>query len=52
MDNVSKGRGLISFHIPIFEYMNLWNNNEILGHDGEVVCGSLINTGLFAAIKE
>ena len=41
------------FHIPIPEYMALWNEHECLGTMGESdVCCSSYNTGLFAAAKE
>ena len=34
----SKGRGILFFHIPIQEYMNLWNNGEYYGRNGETIC--------------
>ena len=40
------------FHIPIYEFINMYNNDEFYGNQGEEVCCSSINTGLFSVIKE
>ena len=42
---------LAYFHIPLPEYLNVYNNEEIYGHAGENVCCPMINTGFFAAAK-
>mmetsp|Transcript_42099 Transcript_42099/g.40358 ORF Transcript_42099/g.40358 Transcript_42099/m.40358 type:complete len:250 (+) Transcript_42099:162-911(+) len=51
-DHVSKGRGFMFMHIPMQEYMNMYNFNQFYGHAGETVCCSSLNTGLFSAIYE
>eukprot|EP00128_Syssomonas_multiformis_P008322 Colp12_sorted_trinity150504_noHs@31960 len=44
---------LAFFHIPLPEFMNLWNNFETYGKlEDEGICCSSVNTGLFAAFKE
>ena len=32
--------------------MNLWNNGEFYGKNGETICCQALNTGLFSAVKE
>lgn len=44
--------GYAFFHIPIPEYMNLWNFKTIVGSKNEDICCSSVNTGLFAAMLE
>jgi hypothetical protein len=38
-------------HIPIPEYMNLWNAKKINGLKYEEVCCFSVNTGLYSAFK-
>lgn len=38
------------FHIPLPEYMNLWNMKYVYGSKNEDVCCSSVNTGLFSAM--
>ena len=43
----------ISFiHIPIPEFLDVWNQKETFGQKNELVCCSVKNTGLFSAILE
>ena len=48
----SKGRGILFTHIPLPEYLDLWNNAGIAGTKGEGVACGAVNTGVFAALKE
>lgn len=48
----SKGKGFLFLHIPLTEYMYMANSEGYYGTKGEVVCCGIVNTGLFAAIKE
>ena len=48
----TRAHHLAFFHIPIPEYMNLYNNGEVYGHKGEPVCCPLHNTGFFEAVKK
>ena len=48
----TRAHHLAFFHIPIPEYMNLYNNGEVYGHKGELVCCPLHNTGFFEAVKK
>ena len=48
----SKGRGILFTHIPIPEYLDLWNNAAIAGTKNEGVACGAVNTGVFAALKE
>lgn len=38
VNDPSKGKGFLFVHIPIGEFMNLYNNNAIFGTRGEDVC--------------
>ena len=49
---MSKGRGILFMHIPIQEYMDMYNFENIYGNKGETVCCQATNTGLFRVIKE
>jgi len=40
------------FHIPVPEYMDLYNDYEFYGHRNEDVSCPLINTGFFDALKK
>jgi len=40
------------FHIPVPEYMTLYNNHEFYGHRNEDVSCPLINTGFFDTLKK
>ncbi|CDW79940.1 UNKNOWN [Stylonychia lemnae] len=51
-DDPSKGKGFLLVHIPLFEYINLYNNDLFYGARGEEVSCQALNTGLFAALKE
>jgi hypothetical protein len=48
----AKGRGFLFVHIPLFEYVNLYNDYSYFGSRGEDICCWSVNTGLFAALKE
>lgn len=48
----TKGKGFLFIHIPISEYLNLFNDYAFYGEKGEDVCCGSVNTGLFAALKE
>ena len=48
----SKGKGFLFIHIPLFEYVNLYNDYSFFGQRGEPICCSAINTGLFGVLKE
>lgn len=39
-------------HMPMVEYVNLYNDYDFYGHAQEPVCCWSVNTGLFAALKE
>ena len=45
---------LAFFHIPLYEHLDLWNVRGVQGDlaEGEGVCCSSVNTGLYAAMKE
>ncbi len=46
--------GIMAFHIPLQEFYFAWENREALPHTGqrrEGVCASLINSGMFAALR-
>ncbi|CDW88220.1 metallophosphoesterase [Stylonychia lemnae] len=51
-DDPTKGKAILFTHIPMHEYMNLYNYNDIFGLKGEEVCCPAVNTGLFSAIVE
>ena len=50
--DASKGKGFLFVHIPLGEYMNLYNNMNFYGKYGEDICCWSVNTGLFGALKE
>jgi hypothetical protein len=39
-------------HIPLPEYLDMYNTKIIYGQRYEVVCCSSVNTGLYSAFKE
>lgn len=39
-------------HIPMIEYVHLYNDYNFFGHAEEAVCCQSVNTGLFGALKE
>ncbi|WP_442603199.1 metallophosphoesterase family protein [Paenibacillus sp. KN14-4R] len=43
---------LAFFHIPLLEYQLVWDTHTCYGQKGERVCGSLVNSGMFAAMLE
>lgn len=45
---------LAFFHIPLYEHLDLWNVRGVQGDlaEGDGVCCSSVNTGLYAAMKE
>ena len=51
-EDPSKGRGFLFIHIPIFEYVNLYNDYAFYGNRGEDICCWSVNTGLFSALLE
>lgn len=48
----SKGQGFLFMHIPMIEYVHLYNDYNFFGHAEEAVCCQSVNTGLFGALKE
>lgn len=52
MDDPSKGKGMLFMHIPLVEYINLYNDYDFYGHAEEPICCQAGNTGLFAAVIE
>lgn len=50
--DVTKGKGFLYIHIPISEYLNLFNDYPFYGIRGEDICCGSVNTGLFGALKE
>jgi hypothetical protein len=48
----SKGHGFLFLHIPLLEYVNLYNDYSFRGTKGEDICCSSVNTGLFSAMRE
>jgi 3',5'-cyclic AMP phosphodiesterase CpdA len=48
----SKGKGFLFFHIPIPEYVNLFNDYSFYGNKNEHVACASVNTGMFSAIVE
>jgi len=51
-DDPSKGKGFLFVHMPLSEYMNLYNNDNFYGQRGEEICCWALNTGLFGALIE
>ena len=52
MTDENKGKGFLFIHIPIREYMDLYNTEQFFGDKGDVIsCGS-VNTGIFSALVE
>lgn len=45
---------LAFFHIPLYEHLDLWNVHGVYGDlgEGEGVCCSSVNTGLYSAMKQ
>jgi hypothetical protein len=45
---------LAFFHIPLYEHLDLWNVRGVYGDlaEGEGVCCSSVNTGLYSAMKQ
>jgi len=39
-------------HIPIYEYIDLYNGNSFFGKYGETINCQSVNTGLFTAVKD
>jgi hypothetical protein len=52
MSDPSKGKGLLFIHIPLSEYINLYNNNPFYGFKTEAISCGAVNTGLFGALIE
>ena len=51
-DDISKGKGIMFFHIPMPEHINLYNYFPYYGHKySNVNCWS-VNTGLFSVLLE
>ena len=48
----SKGKGFLFVHIPLAEYIGLYNNDNFYGKRQEDICCWALNTGLFGAMKE
>ncbi|CDW88364.1 metallophosphoesterase [Stylonychia lemnae] len=48
----TKGKGFLFVHIPLSEYINLYNNDQFYGKRQEDICCWAVNTGLFGALKE
>ncbi|UQZ36260.1 metallophosphoesterase [Paenibacillus sp. PK3_47] len=43
---------LAFFHIPVPEYLEMWNTQTCYGHKYERVCSPHVNSGLFTALLE
>lgn len=43
---------LAFFHIPLIEYLDLWNSGKTIGRKEEGVASPVVNSGLFAAFLE
>ncbi|KAH3742825.1 metallophosphoesterase family protein [Pelomyxa schiedti] len=52
VDRTSPFFSLMFFHIPLDEYMALWNEEVCIGTKGERVCCPDLNTGLYDALVE
>lgn len=52
MSDKSKGKGFLFFHIPLREYMELFNDHEYYGYKMQPVACSSVNTGLFSHLIE
>lgn len=52
LSDPSKGKGFLFIHIPLVEYMALYNDYEFYGSRGELVSCPSANTGVFTALKE
>lgn len=52
MEDPSKGKGMLFMHIPLDEYINLYNDYDFFGHAEEPICCQAGNTGLFSAMIE
>jgi len=51
LSNISElAPGLAFFHIPIPEFITLWNTQTTYGNCNEPICCSSVNTGLFSAM--
>jgi len=48
----SKGHGFLFMHIPMIEYVNLYNDFNYYGTRGEEICCWSVNTGMFGALVE
>jgi hypothetical protein len=48
----TKGRGFLFIHIPISEYLSLYNDYYFYGNKNEHVACGAVNTGLFGALVE
>ena len=44
--------GFAFFHIPLPEYLNMWNSEPVFGLRNEGVSCSSVNTGVYSAFKE
>ncbi|CDW85827.1 UNKNOWN [Stylonychia lemnae] len=51
-DDPSRGKGILFMHIPIQEYLYMFNEGNIVGKAGEEICCQAGNTGLFQVIKD
>lgn len=45
-------QGYAFMHIPLPEYIDLFNTKEVFGYNVENICCQAVNTGLYAAFKE
>lgn len=52
LSDPSKGKGLLFIHIPLSEYLNLYNSNPLYGYKTEPISCGAVNTGLFGALIE
>ena len=52
LSDPSKGKGLHFIHIPLSEYINLYNNYPYNGYKTEPISCGAVNTGLFGALIE
>lgn len=51
-DDQSKGKGMLFIHIPLDEFVHLYNEHEFHGNAWESIACQAGNSGLFISIKE
>jgi hypothetical protein len=51
-DDPSKGKGILFMHIPMVDYINVFNDYEFYGHAQDFIGCWAVDTGLFSAVIE